>query len=273
MDLFEVHAETCNKDGLCIAVCPAQIIRFSADGYPEPTVEANDLCIRCGHCVAVCPTASLTHRDIPVERCPRVDPSLLPGVEQCEHLFRTRRSIRTYTKRPPKRQSISRLIDMAHYAPTGHNCQCVQWLVISDRRKLDHLAELVIDWMRWMLENMAETAVAMHFDHTVTRSETGSDVIFRGAPMLILAHADRKVKPAPPACTIALSHLELAAPTLDLGCCWAGYFMGAAASYSPVHEALPLPETNDCFGAMMIGHPRFSYQRLPLRKPARIIWK
>src|SRR6056297_2944906 len=92
MDLLKVDTATCNKDGRCAAVCPAGIICFSTEKYPEPVPEANDLCIRCGHCVAVCPTASLTHRDMPVEKCPEVASSLLPGPEQCEHFFRARRS-------------------------------------------------------------------------------------------------------------------------------------------------------------------------------------
>jgi NAD-dependent dihydropyrimidine dehydrogenase PreA subunit len=29
MNLFEVNTDTCNQDGICAAVCPAQIISFS----------------------------------------------------------------------------------------------------------------------------------------------------------------------------------------------------------------------------------------------------
>jgi nitroreductase len=222
--------------------------------------------------VAICPTDSFIHRDIPVEKCPEADPSLIPTPEHCEHFFRSRRSIRTYLKHPPKREDISRLIDMAHYAPTGHNCQCVEWLVISDRREMVRLGKLVLDWMRRTVAETPEAASASSLAHTLQQGEHGKDVIFRNAPMLILAHAPRRIKPAPPACTIALAHLELAAPTLGLGCCWAGYFMAAAGQYPPLKESLPLPKEHVCYGAMMIGHPRFSYKRLPPRDPARIVW-
>jgi len=273
MDLFHVDRDTCNRDGICAACCPARIIALDDEGYPRPVEGAEELCIRCGHCVTICPTASLTHRDMPVEQCPPVDRGLLPGPEQCEHLFRARRSIRTYKEETPDPDQIQRLIEIARYAPTGHNCQCVEWTVLGDGQELQHLAGLVVDWMRWMLANMPQAAQAMHMDKTIGRWEAGDDVIFRGAPMLILAHAKKDLPPAPAACTIAAAYLELAASTMGLGACWAGYFMAASDSYQPLQEALPLPEGNKCFAAMMVGHPRYRYQRLPLRKAPSITWR
>ncbi|MFP4452326.1 MAG: nitroreductase family protein [Desulfobacterales bacterium] len=273
MNLIEINTDTCNQDGICAQVCPAQIIRFSKGNYPEPIADADELCIRCGHCVAVCPTASLTHRDMPVEKCPPVNPDMRFTPEQCEHFFRMRRSIRAYKDKTVDPDTIQKLIETARYAPTGHNSQCVEWTVLGGREKLTDLGEIVIDWMRWMIKNMPEAAAAVHMDRAVARWENGSDVVFRGAPMLIVAHADKDLRPAPAACTIALSYLELAATTMDLGCCWAGYFMAASANFPPMQKALPLPGGHLCFGALMIGYPKFSYKRLPLRDKPRITWQ
>jgi nitroreductase/NAD-dependent dihydropyrimidine dehydrogenase PreA subunit len=273
MELFQVNRKTCARDGICAACCPAQIIALTEEGYPQPAEGAEELCIRCGHCVAVCPTASLSHREMPVEHCPPMDLSLIPGPEQCEHFFRARRSIRTYKDEIPDPDRIQRIIEMARYAPTGHNTQCVEWTVIGDRSELNSLAELVVDWMRWMIQNMPQMASAVHMDKTIARWDEGEDVIFRGAPMLILAHANKDLPPAPAACTIATAYLELAATTVGLGGCWAGYFMAAAGYHQPLQEALPLPEGNKCYAALMIGRPRYSYQRLPLRKPPSITWR
>jgi hypothetical protein len=38
-------------------------------------------------------------------------------------------------------------------------------------------------------------------------------------------------------------------------------------------EALALPEKHQAFGALMIGYPRFRYQRIPIRKEPKIIWR
>jgi nitroreductase len=103
--------------------------------------------------------------------------------------------------------------------------------------------------------------------------EGGIDIIFRGAPALIVAHAKRDNPRAQTTCTIALAYLELAAVGLGLGSCWAGYFMRAAGEYAPLMKALALPEGHQCFGAMMVGYPKFKYQRLPLRNDPRITWR
>jgi len=78
---------------------------------------------------------------------------------------------------------------------------------------------------------------------------------------------------APTACTIALTYLELAAPSFDLGTCWAGYFNAGATFWPPMQEELRLPEGNVSFGSMMVGYPKFKYQRLPLRNDAKIMWR
>ena len=70
MNLIHIDQETCNKDGICAAVCPAQIIAFKTGDYPGLAEGAEAACIRCGHCVAVCPSGSLDHQAMTAEQCP-----------------------------------------------------------------------------------------------------------------------------------------------------------------------------------------------------------
>lgn len=273
MDLFEVNQQTCSQDGICAAVCPAGIIDFNRGQYPTPTVEAENVCIRCGHCVAVCPTGSFSHREMIVQDCPPIQKNLDLNAEHCEHFLRNRRSIRVYKNKPIPKNDLARLIKIARYAPSGHNSQCAQWLVLSNRETLRQLAGIVVDWMRWMIGNMPETALAMGMARTVKRWEDGTDVILRDAPVVIVTHAEKDNRTAPSTCTIALTYLELAAAGLGLGSCWAGYFNAAATTFPPMMEALSLPKGHQCFGAMMVGYPKFTYHRLPLRKPPDITWR
>jgi len=273
MNLFEVDRQSCNQDGICAAVCPAGLIDFQKGKHPEPIAGADELCIRCGHCVAVCPTGSLSHREIPIEECPPVQKELQLTAENCEHFLRSRRSIRVYKDKKVPVGDLEKLIETARYAPSGHNSQGVEWLVLGNRNELQNLSEIIADWMRWMISNLPDVALSMHMDRTLEGWESGRDVLLRGAPAVIVTHAEKNNLLAPAACTIALAYLELASTGMGLGCCWAGYFNAAATTFPPMMEALSLPEEHQCLGSMMVGYPKFSYYRLPSRKPPGITWR
>ena len=273
MNLFTVNQDTCLRDGICAAVCPAGLIESDADGYPMATADAASVCIRCGHCVAACPSGSLDHRVMKAADCPPAGSFEVLSKERCEHFLRSRRSVRNYQDRPVDRKTLQQLIELARFAPSGHNSQCVRWHVMDRKEDLHNLAAVVVDWMRWLTVNMPDFAAAMHVERTIGRWKAGVDVVLRGAPAVIVAHAEKDNRMAPAACTLALAYLELAAPGMDLGCCWAGYFNAAATLFPPMAQALQLPEGHQSFGAMMVGYPKYSYHRLPLRKAPRITWR
>lgn len=273
MNLFEVNEKTCAQDGICARVCPVGVIEFQKGAYPFPVADAQEICIGCGHCVAVCPTESLSHRDVSLEQCVPVKHELRISAEACEQFLRSRRSIRVYKNRNVSREDLQRVIELARYAPSGHNSQGAKWLVLGNREELRRLAGIVVDWMRWVIANIPEMAASMHLERTVRRWEGGEDVILRNAPIVIVAHAAKEDRLAPSTCTIALSYLELAAAGLGLGTCWAGYFNAAAATFPPMTAALGLPAGHQAFGSMMVGYPAFTYQRLPSRKTPEIAWR
>lgn len=273
MELITINEKTCNKDGICAAVCPGGLIDFEKGEIPVPIDKADEVCIRCGHCVAVCPTGSLSHKDMNKEDCPDVKKEFDLGQDQCEHFLRGRRSIRVYKDKPVERNLINDLIEIARYAPSGHNCQCAEWTVIEDRKELDRLSGVIAEWMSWMLEHMKEVALSINLDRALERWESGIDNILRGAPTVIVAHAQEDNRLAQSTCTLALCYLDLAARSMGLGSCWAGYFNSAAMTFPPMKEALALPEGQQSFGAMMLGYPKFKYHRLPTRNIPKITWR
>jgi nitroreductase len=205
--------------------------------------------------------------------CPPIIDEWLPGPEQAEHFLRSRRSIRTYQEKPVDRQALEKLIRIASYAPSGHNRQPVQWHIVYDREELRALTAHVIDWMRYMLENQPDMARSMHMDLVVGGWEFGIDTICRAAPHVIVVHGNKMEPTAQAACTIAMTYLELAAPPLGLGGCWAGFFNAAAMFWPPMQKALSLPDGHDAFGSMMIGYPKYRYHRLPLRNQPVMTWQ
>jgi nitroreductase/NAD-dependent dihydropyrimidine dehydrogenase PreA subunit len=274
MPLITIDQKKCHRDGLCAAECPAKLIEIiGEEGFPTPIPQAEEFCINCGHCVAVCPHGALALETMEPKDCLPVKKELILSADHCEHFLRSRRSIRNYKEKPVSHELLKKIIEVARYAPTGSNSQPVHWLVIENTEKVQRLAGLVADWMRWVLKENPEYALTMRLDRVVKAFDQGIDRIMRSAPHLIVVHGLSTLTASQPACIIALTYLELAAPCFGLGTCWAGYFNAAANNYPPLQEELALPQDHLPYGAAMIGYPKFGYQRMPPRNEPNVIWR
>ena len=274
MALFTVDRQKCDLCGLCVADCPGFVVAMSGlDGFPSLAQGGEERCIKCGHCVAVCPNGALDHHLMSAEQCIEINRTLLPSPQSVEHFLKSRRSIRTYKDEMLDRRTLEKLMDIARYAPSGHNVQPVSWIVVSGRDKLKVLGNLVAEWMRAAVKENPALDSMMKLGMVADAWSMGVDVIMRGSPHIIVAYAPKLYGPlGHEGCLIALSYLELAAHSLNVGACWAGYFEMAAVNYLPLRQALKMHEGNRPYGAMMLGRPKYDYSRIPLRKEPDIQW-
>ncbi len=273
MSLFTIDAGKCNKDKICVMECPIQIIKMSSEtGLPEPVQGAEQLCINCGHCVAVCPTGAFNHSKMGADQCEPMKTGWNPGSETVRNYMIARRSIRKYRKTPVEREKLEYIISTATYAPTGHNSRPVNWIVIPEREKVKEISSIVIDWMKQVKSENPDMARAWNFDLIIKAWENGIDSVTREAPALILVHGVKADPNASTACIIAASHAELAAPAVELGCCWGGYITWCSSMWKPLMEKLDLPKGHSLFGTLFVGYPQFKYHRVPKRDSA-VVWK
>jgi nitroreductase/NAD-dependent dihydropyrimidine dehydrogenase PreA subunit len=274
MSIFTIDDAKCNRCGICVLECPPRIIEIKEpEALPSVVKDQEDRCITCGHCVSVCPFGAIALKAMKPEECAPLSRELLPTAEQVEHFLKSRRSIRVYKDEPVPHELLEKLIDIARYAPSGHNLQPVHWTVIEDPKVVRALASVVIEWMNMLIKKSPRMIELFHFDLFVNAWERGEDRVLRGAPHVIVAHAPKDAPLAQESCAIALTYLELAAYSQGLGACWAGYLMAAATSSPAVITALRLPGGHRCFGAMMVGYPRHKFRRIPLRNEPSIIWR
>ncbi len=117
-----------------------------------------------------------------------------------------------------------------------------------------------------------DTPWALEMRGILRMHDMGFDIFLRNAPALVTTFAEKGNPMAASDCAIALGYFDLAAKSLGLGCCWDGYFYISAVSFEPMIKAVGLPEGYMPYGALVVGYPKFTYQRIPTRKPARIIW-
>jgi nitroreductase/ferredoxin len=274
MNLFTIDQKKCKRDGICVQDCPAQVIAMAKKGdFPSPIEDAEEFCINCGHCVAVCPHGAITLSAMPLETCRPLRKDLLPGPEHVRQLLLARRSIRLFKKKPVPHKVLEDLIDVARYAPTGSNKQQVHWLVLTDPAELRRFAGLVVDFARENLPGLADADMVKRTKRLITAWESGRDPILRGAPNVVLVHSPSDLPFTEADCVIALTYLELYAYAKGLGTCWGGYFTAAANFYPPLTRALGLPAGHICCGTVMLGYPKFGYERIPQRDLPLVTWR
>jgi nitroreductase len=102
--------------------------------------------------------------------------------------------------------------------------------------------------------------------------ESGYDFVLRGAPTVVVACAPADYGWGKQDCAIALTFLELAAEARGLVVCRAGYLTRIAAVHAPLRQALSVPEGYVVCGGLMLGERKYSYRRIPPRKPLVVQW-
>ncbi|MBF0485144.1 MAG: nitroreductase family protein [Candidatus Omnitrophica bacterium] len=274
MITLDVDKKTCKGDGRCVEVCPIQILKMNKnDHIPEFLPGGGERCINCGHCFSFCPPGSIKLSTMSVSDTVPFNHSQLPNAEQVQLLLKARRSIRTYKDAPVAKESIEKLLDIARYAPSGINRQPVNWMVVMGKEKVHDLAGRVSTWMEQLLEAKSPIAEALRFNISLEAWKKGEDRICRGAPCIVMAYGLKDDPMVPQSCTIAATYLELAAFGLGLGACWAGYLNMAINMSDDVRKFTGMSSRAAAGAVMMIGHPKYRYSRIPLRNPARVIWK
>ncbi|WP_346353759.1 nitroreductase family protein [Azotosporobacter soli] len=269
MELIELCRERCTNCGICAAVCPARVLESNAQG-PEAVRPEN--CIACGHCVAVCPHQVLDHQITPRALQTPLAGSNSLDASAAAAFLRSRRSVRCYREEPVSKETILQLLDVARMAPTAANRQGVSYIVVQDHAVLKKATQIIIAWME---ENLASGKVVhpSFARHVEAYREEGKDTILRGAPQLILATAREEAVNGRENTLFSLAYLELYAPSLGLGTCWAGLFEFCAFSgHRPLLELFALPDGERITGAVMLGYPKYKYANLPERKPLKVKW-
>ncbi len=151
---------------------------------------------------------------------------------------------------------------MARYAPSAHNVQPVNWIMIENRDKIRELTGLIVGWM-------AENKL---FPGIIKSWARGEDKVLRNAPNLAVAYAPVDGENPAEDCSISATYMDLAAHGLRLGTCWAGFLMMAAKVHPPIKKCLDIPEGYEVYSALILGYPKFRYRRIPPREPVKVRW-
>lgn len=265
---FRIDEERCIQCGECALDCPAGVIAM--DGYPKMTNEAG--CIQCQHCLAICPTAAVSI----LGKNPEASTVLagnMPDPASLATLIKGRRAVRRYREQDLAPALIDRLLEVANHAPTGVNARSVLFTVVRERAVMNRLRE-------HMMARIAELkdggglpgGFAGQYLGRVAKAwqEEGKDILFRGAPHLLITSAPVDAPCGAQDTLIALTTFQLLAHAHGVGTVWDGICMMALAACPEVVGRLAIPENHILGYAMAFGEPAVEYQRTVQRGPALV---
>lgn len=257
MNLINVNQSECIKCGICSKVCPSNALSIDKTG---PNVNNANNCIACGQCVAACPKGALDNIKSPISGQTDIESFPVINSKTAEHFLRSRRSIRCYKDTSVPREKLLELINVAHYAPTASNSQGISYIVVENKNILENASKIIFEWMESQLKNPTHWSFSKHVENY---KATGIDTVLRNAPHLILATAPKNFKNGRENTISQLTYAELYATTIGLGSCWAGLFeMCAFSNYLPLLSLFNIPEDRVITGAIMVGYPKYKYQKL-----------
>ena len=239
--------ELCTGCGICSSVCPVSAVRTGTGGK---VVSFGSSCIGCGHCGCYCPSDCFALE--PLDESDKTSPEGL-----IDSVIRNRRSTRIFLSRPLSEDVLQSVLEPVGYAPTGHNDQGIQVLVLTGcenvRKKLvDPLVRIVriLDLFRLV------TLLAGPSREHVRRLRRGEDLITWGAPCVLFFKAPLRNVTGSADCVIAATMVSMKAEAMGIGTLWNGVLKILS----------PFLGTGRASAVICLGYPRLKkYHRLPER--------
>ncbi len=241
------------------------------DGYPFIPVDKEALCIKCQHCLAICPTESVSIFGLDPANSRSVVGGF-PDPDKLEILIKGRRSVRRYKHENIAPALLQKLLEVAWHAPTGVNSRKVCFTVLDSKEKVAQLRdEVMVGLVRLVKENVLPQGMEFFANFVRIWEDRHIDVIFRGAPHLLIASAPMNVASPMPDCMISLSYFELFAQSNGIGTVWNGLAKSAINDLVPeTRHLLGIPDDHLIGYVMAFGKPAVHYFRTVQHGPALI---
>ena len=258
-----IDREKCIGCGQCAEECIGHVISLESG-----SAEITRGCFQCGHCVAVCPAEAVRFEGDKYDMADVEPVGAGFGIDgdTMLHAIKTRRSIRRFKKECPSREVLEKVLEAGRFSPTASNSQNVSYIVFTE--KTAELEALMMDELRKLEGN--EEAFYKIFEPPMSLDRVNfrdDNFILKGAPAVIVT-----VSPHPVNAAIASCNMEMQAASMGLGALYVGYFTLMARRNQRLRDYLGLNEKDRVITCLALGWPDVEYLRTVPRKKAQIKW-
>jgi ferredoxin len=285
--------QTCKACGLCAEVCPGRIIKKAAQDKMEFRADRVQLCIKCGQCMAICPTKSVTISGLSYSENFIELPEKEAGILPFSDMIVSRRAIRNFEDRLVSTELLQKIVVAISFAPPSFPPIKTELIVVQDTQKIRQALPHMIEMYDFLLRAMANPVARIFIkrsagdekfrllkNHVIPIMKSRlpdlkagtEDTITRYAPAMILFHADKKAENAREDIYIALTYGFLAAHSLGLGGSAMDLIPPAVERNKELRKMFAIPEGNEVIASMIVGFPKYRYQRAIKRNLKSIKW-
>ena len=286
-----INQEKCKKCKLCIEVCPVNIIGIDANGLVNFISERERICLECGQCMAICSTDAVkiskyTYKDNFIKL-----PENTVNYQRYIDFIATRRSIRNFKNKPIEKELIEKMLNSLDYTPYGAEPNKVEITIINKRNKIEEILPLTEKFLenivKWV-DNPIISRIIKHKkgletfntikNHLYPMSKLENyklkygDRITRGAPALIVFHADKGAEEHTNNSLIYATYLIFALHSLGLGGTMNGIIPAAINKDKRIKQMFNIPEQHEAVISIMFGYPKYKYQKIVKRERKKVHW-
>jgi nitroreductase/ferredoxin len=292
---ININQSTCKKCYLCMEVCPNKIYIKNSTGEIATRPDRIHLCFKCGQCMAVCSTQSVKVDGISYETDFFELPTIQPGgfEKPFFDLIHTRRAIRNFKDKPVPRELLEKVVEAISFAPPGFPPLKTKIVVVENtaliRKALPNMIRLYETltnmmkkpMMRFFIKKevgkrkfktMEEHLIPSLIKRLPELKAGTEDTITRYAPAMILFLADKGGEDISQDISIAATYGMLAMHSLGLGGSIMDLIPPAINKDPELRSMFHVSENHEVVTSLIIGYPKYKYQRGIRRNLKSVEW-
>ena len=236
---FKVDESKCIKCGLCVKDCIAMVIEQDKNNNDIPKAAAPNRCLACQHCMAICPVGAISVFDKNPDNSDKI---YSQNPDMVLNLIKSRRSDRQYKHENLEADKMQKLKEMLPWIPTGCNYHKLHFSFIDDVNVMDEFRNYTNNKVINALTKAPIKLIVEKFSTYTKFFINGDDIIFRGAPHMLVVSNSVKAPCAKEDAVIAISYFEMYAQSMGIGTCWCGYGETVLKVFPELCEALEIPD-------------------------------
>ena len=254
--MFKVDESKCIHCGLCVKDCIAAVIEMDENNTPKAS--APQRCIKCQHCLAICPVGAISILGKNPDDSEKI---YAQNPDMILNLIKSRRSDRQYKNENLNPEIMNKLKDMLSWVPTGCNVHKLHFSFIDDIEVMNEFRSYVNNKIISALTKKPIKIIIEKFSGYLKFFLKGDDVIFRGAPHMLVVSNAVNAPCSKEDADIALSYFELYAQSLGVGTCWCGFADTCMKVFPELCEYMEIPEGYKPEYVILFGPKAVNYSR------------